>query len=186
MAAGVRVTAFDRPCQRRHRGHVRTVPPGGSLSSYRLAPDSGDRPSAGGRAEPRQAEAVLDRPQHAVVRDDLTAARARPDERPEHERRDAAAADVALALVEGDEDGRVLQRRAREQRPARKPFSQRSPVATEQSCIEWQRSGTTSENAGSFPARRSDAKRVSGTTCERRAALERIERKYRNGECFIA
>ena len=72
----------------------------------------------------------------------------------------AAAASRCAALVEEDEDRRARQPQQRLPTVRR---SQASPTATEQSCIEWQRSGTTSEKSGSARARDPSASCASGT-----------------------
>src|SRR5262245_65274742 len=69
-----------------------------------LLPDPIDGPDARRAAQAREIEAVLDRPQQAVVRHRRTEVRPGPDERAQRERGHAVAAIVGL--VEGDEHDR--------------------------------------------------------------------------------
>ena len=79
--------------------------------------------------------------------------------RPEDKSRYVATAPLARgALVEDDEDGPVPERGTRRSGRRNVP-SQASPVAMEQSCMSWQRSGTTRLKSGSRPAARSRSKR---------------------------
>src|SRR5581483_9331506 len=70
-----------------------------------LPPDARDRRRRARTTEERQPPRLLERPQEPVVARRAREPGAWTDERPEHERRDAAAAAlVARPLVEGDED----------------------------------------------------------------------------------
>src|SRR5207248_3079831 len=93
--------------------------PGGKRSSSPggLPPDAADRRSRAGVPEPRQAPAVLDRSQEAVVVRRVREPRAPLHRRSECERLDAtASAGVARPLVEDDEDDTATQLRGMQQR----------------------------------------------------------------------